>query len=66
MTKREERVINAFIDCVKHGEFSFEYACVLIEDNNKYGYLSDNAKERFYAEFESGGSDNSVAEVLGG
>lgn len=52
MTKREERVINAFIECVKKGEFSLEYATTLIEDNNKYGYLTDEAKEIFYAEFE--------------
>lgn len=52
MTKREERVINAFIECVKKGEFSLEYATTLIEDNNKYGYLTDEAKEVFYKAFE--------------
>ncbi len=53
MTKREERVINAFIECVKKGEFSLEYAITLIEDNNKYGYLTDEAKEVFYKAFET-------------
>jgi hypothetical protein len=52
MTKREERVINAFIECVKKGEFSLEYATTLIEDNNKYGYLTEEAKEMFYKTFE--------------
>ncbi len=52
MTKRETRVINAFINCVENGEYSFEYACLLIEDNQKYGYLTDEAKEVFYAHFE--------------
>jgi hypothetical protein len=52
MMKREERVINAFIECVKKGEFSLEYAITLIEDNNKYGYLTDEAKEVFYKAFE--------------
>jgi hypothetical protein len=52
MTKREERVINAFIECVKKGEFSLEYAITLIEDNNKYGYLTDESKEVFYKAFE--------------
>ena len=52
MTKREERVINAFIECVKKGEFSLEYAITLIEDNNKYGYLTEEAKEVFYKAFE--------------
>jgi hypothetical protein len=53
MTKREERVINAFIECVKKGEFSLEYATTLIEDNNKYGYLTNKAKEVFYKAFET-------------
>ena len=35
MSKRENRVINAFINCVKSGEFSFDYAVTLIEDSNK-------------------------------
>lgn len=48
MTKRETRVINAFINCVKSGEFTADYACILIEDNAKYGWLSDAAKEVFY------------------
>lgn len=52
MSKRENRVINAFINCVKRGEYTFEYACLLIEDTQKYGYLTDEAKEVFYAEFE--------------
>lgn len=51
MSKREERVINAFINCVNKGEFTFDYAVVLIESNEKYGYLSDEAKETFYNAF---------------
>lgn len=52
LTKRERRVITAFINCVEHGEYTFDYACVLIEDNSKYGWLSDAAKEVFYDRFE--------------
>lgn len=52
MTKRENRVINAFINCVKNEEYSYDYACLLIEDTDRYGYLTDKAKETFYAEFE--------------
>lgn len=52
MNKREDRVINAFINCVNKGEFSLDYAITLIEDSNKYGYLSPEAKERFYSMFE--------------
>ena len=48
MTKRESRVINAFLNCIEHGEFTEEYAIVLIEDTSKYGWLSDTAKEYFY------------------
>lgn len=53
MSKRENRVINAFINCVKRGEYTFEYACLLIEDTQRYGYLTNEAKEIFYAEFEN-------------
>ena len=52
MTKRETRVINAFINCVKTGEYSLDYAILLIEDNARYGWLSEEAKEDFYEAVE--------------
>ena len=52
MSKRELRVIKAFINCVKSGQYTFDYAVTLIENTEKYGYLTDEAKEMFYAEFE--------------
>ena len=52
MTKRETRVINAFLNCIKHGEYSVDYAILLIEDQSKYGWLSDAAKECFYEQIE--------------
>lgn len=61
MTKRETRVVNAFIECVKSGEYSLEYAITLLEDNNKYGYLTDEAKEEFYGTFKN--EDASAEEV---
>ena len=48
MTKREQRVINAFLNCIRHGEYSEDYAITLIEDNQRYGWLSETAKEYFY------------------
>ena len=48
MTKRETRVIQAFINCVKSGEYTVDYAILLIEDNQRYGWLSEEAKEIFY------------------
>ncbi len=48
MTKRETRVINAFLNCIAHGEYSVDYAITLIEDNARYGWLSETAKEHFY------------------
>ena len=53
MSKREKRVINAFINCVKSGEYTLSYAILLIEDDERYGWLSEEAKEVFYAEFEN-------------
>ena len=48
MTKRETRVINAFINCVRSGEYTIDYAILLLEDNARYGWLSEAAKEAFY------------------
>lgn len=62
MTKRETRVINAFINCVKHGEYTFDYACLLIEDNARYGWLSEAAKEVFYSAFEEQEENPSIVE----
>lgn len=52
MSKREQRVINAFINCVRSGLYEFDYAVTLIENNEKYGYLTEEAKELFYSAFE--------------
>lgn len=53
LSRRESRVIRAFINCVKSGEYTLDYAIILIEDNERYGWLSEEAKEVFYAEFEN-------------
>lgn len=52
MTKREKRVISAFVNCVRHGEYTLDYAITLIEDSARYGWLSEAAKDAFYSEFE--------------
>lgn len=52
MTKREKRVIDAFIACVKTGEFTTDYAVILIEDAQRYGWLSEAAKNTFYEAIE--------------
>lgn len=52
LTKRETRVINAFINCIVNGEYTEDYAITLIEDNARYGWMSDEAKDAFYEELE--------------
>lgn len=52
LTKRETRVINAFLNCIAHGEYTADYAITLIEDNERYGWLSDTAKDYFYEELD--------------
>lgn len=52
LTKREIRVIRAFINCVRNGEYTLDYAILLIEDNAHYGWLSEEAKDQFYAAFD--------------
>lgn len=61
MTKREKRVIQAFINCVHSGQYTFDYAVTLIENNEKYGYLSEEAKESFYLEFEENTEESEMS-----
>ena len=49
MSKREQRVIQAFLNCIRHGDYSEDYAITLIEDNQRYGWLSESAKDAFYS-----------------
>ena len=62
MSRREQRVINAFITCVRSGEFTEEYAVILIEDQQRYGWLSEAAKEYFYSALDVDGIDPETAE----
>ena len=48
MTKREKTVIAAFLNCIKSGEYSLDYAIILIEDSQRFGWLSETAKNAFY------------------
>lgn len=52
LTRREQRVIKAFINCIKAGEYTEDYAVTLIEDNARYGWMSDTAKNVFYDELD--------------
>ena len=52
LTRRELRVVNAFINCIKTGEYTESYAITLIEDDSKYGWMSDESKDYFYEELE--------------
>ena len=52
MKKRETRVIDAFVNCIKHGEFSVDYADVLIADQSKYGWLSEAALDYYEEQTE--------------
>ena len=55
MSKRAKRVIQAFINCVNNGEYTLDYAIILIENNEKYGWLTEEDKEVFYRAFEDEG-----------
>lgn len=50
---RNQRVINAFFECVRNGTFSKEYAEVLIENHEAYGFLSEKDKEAYYEEVDA-------------
>lgn len=57
LTKREQRVVKAFINCIKAGEFTDDYAITLIEDDARYGWMSNAAKEAFYDELDKLGQE---------
>lgn len=63
LTKREQRVINAFLNCIRHGEYSEDYAIILIEDNQRFGWLSDAAKDYFYNNLPSEQEEEPAEEV---
>ena len=52
ITRREKRVVDAFINCIKHGEYTEDYAITLIEDDARYGWMSNEAKDYFYEELD--------------
>jgi len=52
LTKREQRVIKAFLNCITRGEYTEDYAITLIEDNARYGWMSTEAKDYFYEELD--------------
>lgn len=52
MRKREKRVIDAFVNCIRHGEFTVDYADVLIADQSKYGWLSEAALDYYEEQTE--------------
>lgn len=58
LTKREQRVIKAFLNCIHSGEYTEDYAITLIEDNARYGWLTDAAKDVFYEELDKVQSDD--------
>lgn len=60
MSRTEERVIQAFINVVKSGEYTFDHASILMNDRERYGYLSEEAKERFYSEFKNTETETEV------
>ena len=52
MNKREKREITAFLNCIEHGEYTVDCAITLIEDKQRYGWLSVTALDTFYEELD--------------
>lgn len=52
ISKREKRLVDAFVNCIAHGEFTIDYADVLIADQSKYGWLSEQALDYYERETE--------------
>ena len=47
LQKREERVIRMFKRCVERESITAEYAMILIENSQAYGWMSAEAREEF-------------------
>jgi hypothetical protein len=60
MTKIEQRVIESFTNVVRSGEYTFDHAWILMNDRERYGYLTDEAKGLFYSEFKNGETEAGV------
>ena len=52
ISKREKRLVDAFANCIAHGEFTIDYADVLIADQSKYGWLSEQALDYYEEQTE--------------
>ena len=52
ISKREKRLVDAFVNCIAHGEFTIDYADVLIADQSKYGWLSEQALDYYEEQTE--------------
>lgn len=52
LKKKEKRVVDAFVNCIAHGEFTIDYADVLIADQSKYGWLSEQALDYYETQTE--------------
>lgn len=52
ITRREKRVVDAFLNCIRMGEYTEDYAITLIEDESRYGWMSSEAKDYFYEELD--------------
>ena len=48
LSRREERFLNAMKNCVMNGEYTEYYAITLLEDDQKYGWMTDEARDSFY------------------
>lgn len=48
MTEREKRVADAMIQAVKRGDYFPRYITILLEDDSKYGWMSQKTKDYIY------------------
>ncbi len=62
LPRRMKRLIDAFVNCIKHGEFSVDYADVLIADQSKYGWLSEAALDYYEEQTEQFREEEEVTE----
>lgn len=63
LKKKEKMVIDAFVNCIKHNIFEVYYADVLIADQSKYGWLSEQALDYYEEQTEQFREQEEVEET---
>ena len=52
MTEREHMVVEAFLRAYRDGDWTYTYIVLALEDDERFGWMSDEAKQAVYKGIE--------------